>query len=309
MAEAELAEHVTAMRHFNRFYTQKIGVLEEGLLQSPFSLTELRVLYELVHRDRPTASELGRALGLDAGYLSRILARFEQQGLLVRTPSPQDGRQSLLAATEAGRAAMAPLEERSNEVLGRLLQPLSAGDRAQLTDAFRTVERLLGEPRDKVVSYLLRPHRPGDLGWIVHRHGVLYAREYGWGEGFEALVAEIAAQFLRDHDPQREQCWVAELDGEMAGTVMLVRQSDETAKLRLLLVEPTARGHGIGARLVEECIRFARRAGYRRLTLWTNDVLAAARRIYEKAGFRLVDAKPHRDFGPEMVGETWELEL
>ncbi|WP_437374202.1 bifunctional helix-turn-helix transcriptional regulator/GNAT family N-acetyltransferase [Inquilinus limosus] len=309
MAEAELAEHVTAMRHFNRFYTQKIGVLEEGLLQSPFSLTELRVLYELVHRDRPTASELGRALGLDAGYLSRILARFEQQGLLARTPSPQDGRQNLLAATEAGRAAMAPLEERSNEVLGRLLQPLSAGDRAQLTEAFRMVERLLGEPRDKAVSYLLRPHRPGDLGWIVYRHGVLYAREYGWGEGFEALVAEIAAQFLRGHDPQREQCWVAELDGEIVGTVMLVRQSDEVAKLRLLLVEPKARGHGIGARLVEECIRFARRAGYRRITLWTNDVLTAARRIYEKAGFRLVDAKPHRDFGPEMVGETWELEL
>lgn len=306
---AALLDNVIAMRRFNRFYTQKIGVLQEGLLQGPFSLTETRVLYELVHRDRPTAVELGRALALDAGYLSRILARFEQQGLIVRTPSPQDGRQSLLAVTEAGRAAMAPLEDRSNEVLGRLLQPLSGEGRQQLADAFDTVERLLGGDRPRPASYLLRSHRPGDLGWIVHRHGVLYAREYGWGDGFEGLVAEIAGQFLRDHDPQREHCWMAELDGEIAGTVMLVRQSDTVARLRLLLVEPKARGHGIGARLVEECIRFARQAGYRRITLWTNDVLTAARRIYEKAGFRLVDAKPHRDFGPEMVGETWDLDL
>lgn len=306
---AALLDNVIAMRRFNRFYTQKIGVLQEGLLQGPFSLTETRVLYELVHRDRPTAVELGRALALDAGYLSRILARFEQQGLIVRTPSPQDGRQSLLAVTEAGRAAMAPLEDRSNEVLGRLLQPLSGEGRQQLADAFDTVERLLGGDRPRPASYLLRSHRPGDLGWIVHRHGVLYAREYGWGDGFEGLVAEIAGQFLRDHDPQREHCWMAELDGEIAGTVMLVRQSDTVARLRLLLVEPKARGHGIGARLVEECIRFARQAGYRWITLWTNDVLTAARRIYEKAGFRLVDAKPHRDFGPEMVGETWDLDL
>jgi DNA-binding MarR family transcriptional regulator/GNAT superfamily N-acetyltransferase len=309
MAETDLADHVAAMRHFNRFYTRKIGVLEEGLLQSPFSLTELRVMYELAHRDAPTATDLGRALALDAGYLSRILGGFERQGLIARSPSPQDGRQSLLALTAAGRAALEPLEDRSREAVGSLLRGLTGAQQARLTEALHTVEGLLDGSGNRGVSTLLRSHRPGDLGWMVARHGVLYVREFGWDDRFESLVAEIASQFLAEHDPKREHCWIAELDGEPVGSVMLVRLTDSVAKLRLLLVEPKARGHGIGARLVDECIRFARQAGYSRVTLWTNAVLLSARRIYDNAGFRLVDARPHYDFGPEMIGETWELEL
>ncbi|MGO4726108.1 MULTISPECIES: bifunctional helix-turn-helix transcriptional regulator/GNAT family N-acetyltransferase [unclassified Inquilinus] len=309
MAEIDLADHVVAMRRFNRFYTQRIGVLEEGLLRSPFSLTELRVLYELAHRDGPSASDLGRALGLDPGYLSRILGGFERQGLIARSPSPQDGRQSLLALTPAGRAVLEPLEDRSREAIGRLLRGLTSPQQARLSEAFRTVEGLLDSAGERGASTLLRSHRPGDLGWMVQRHAVLYVRDFGWNDRFEGLVAEIASQFLAGHDPRREHCWIAELDGEPVGSVMLVRQSDSVAKLRLLLVEPKARGHGIGGRLVDECIRFARLAGYSKITLWTNAVLVSARRIYETAGFRLVDARPHLDFGPQMIGETWELEL
>jgi DNA-binding MarR family transcriptional regulator/GNAT superfamily N-acetyltransferase len=309
MAKTELADHVAVMRRFNRFYTQRIGVLEEGLLRSPFSLTELRVLYELAHRDGPSASDLGRALGLDPGYLSRILGGFERQGLIARNPSPQDGRQSLLALTPAGRAVLDPLEDRQREAVARLLRGLTPAQQGRLSEAFRTVEGLLDGAGERGVSTLLRSHRPGDLGWMVQRHAVLYVRDFGWNDRFEGLVAEIASQFLAGHDPRREHCWIAELDGEPVGSVMLVRQSDSVAKLRLLLVEPKARGHGIGRRLVDECIRFARQAGYSKLTLWTNAVLVSARRIYDTAGFRLVDSRPHLDFGPEMIGETWELEL
>ena len=304
-----LDERTQAVRRFTRFYTGRLGVLQEGLLDSAFSLTEARVLYELANRSRPTATVLGRDLGLDPGYLSRILKRFEAAGLLERARSNQDARQSHLALTEAGRAAFVPLDRASREQVGRLLSGLSDADQRRLVEAMGTIEALLGEAGEPKAPYTLRPHRPGDMGWIVHRHGALYAQEYGWDDTFEALVAEIAATFIKDFDPKRERCWIAEKDGEIVGSVLLVRQSDEVAKLRLLYVEPKARGLNIGRRFVEECIRFARSAGYRRITLWTNDVLHAARKIYADAGFTLVAAEPHRSFGQDLVGENWELDL
>ena len=300
---------VSAMRSFNRFYTQRIGVLDEGLLNSRFSLTEGRVLYELAHRERPTATELGADLGLDAGYLSRILRRFEQGGLLARTTSKADGRQSLLALTAKGRAAFAPLDSRSRQEIGALMAGLGQTDQARLVAAMATIERLLGARAGIDASYLLRPHQPGDMGWVVHRHGALYAQEYGFDERFEALVAEIVARFISRFDPKTEHCWIAERDGEIIGSVFLVKKTKTVAKLRLLLVEPSARGLGLGSRLVEECLRFARQAGYRRISLWTNDVLHAARHIYVKAGFRKVGSERHHSFGHDLVGETWELVL
>ena len=308
MAE-RLAHRVDAVRRFNRFYTRQIGVLGEGLLSSPFSLAEARVLYELAHRDQPTAAELCNELGLDAGYLSRILGGCARRGLVTKQRSPSDGRQNLLALTADGRRAFGLLEQATRDQIGALLEPLSEGGQDRLLQAMSTIETLLGAPSEPRAPYLLRIHQPGDLGWIVHRHGVLYAEEYGFDEQFEALVAEIAAQFAHNHDPRRERCWIAERDGAPVGSVMLVRQSDEIAKLRLLLVEPAARGLGIGARLVEECERFARRAGYRTITLWTNSVLHAARRIYEQAGYRLVHEQAHHSFGQDLIGETWELAL
>ena len=304
----DLARSVEAVRRFNRFYTRQIGVLEEGLLKSPFSLAESRVLYELAHRDRPTAAELGRDLGLDPGYLSRVLRGFEQGGLLDRRPSASDGRQNLLALTVAGREAFCRLDLATRDQIGAMLGALPAGASRRLLQAMRTIEVLLGDHQPKA-PYLLRPHQPGDLGWIVHRHGALYAQEYGFDARFEALVAEIVAQFVRQYDPRRERCWIAERDGAPVGSVLLVRHTDEVAKLRLLLVEPEARGLGIGARLVEECERFARSVGYCRITLWTNSVLHAARRIYENAGYRLVHEEAHHSFGQDLVGETWELAL
>jgi len=300
---------VAAVRRFNRFYTQKIGVLVDGMLNSPFSLTEARVLYELAHRERPTAAEIARDLGLDPGYLSRILRNFARRRLIRKEPSAADGRQSLLALTDAGRIAFAPLDSGSRAAIGKLLGRLPAGQQNRLTGAMQEIEGLLGAAPEKRAPYLLRPHRPGDLGWIVHRHGALYAEEYGFDERFEALVARIAADFLDRHDPKRERCWIAERDGAVIGSVMLVKKSATVAKLRLLLVEPEARGLGVGARLVEECIRFARQAGYKKITLWTNSVLHAARHIYEQAGFHKVGEETHSLFGPEMVGETWELKL
>jgi DNA-binding MarR family transcriptional regulator/GNAT superfamily N-acetyltransferase len=297
------------VRHFNRFWTRQIGVLREGYLESPFSLTEVRVLYELAHREETTASELGEELGLDAGYLSRILRGFEKQGLIHKRPSEADGRRRLLRLTKRGREAFAPLDARSRSEIGAMLCGVSIAGQERLVKAMRAIERLLGGRPDPVVPYVLRPHRPGDMGWVVHRHGVLYAREYGWDEHFEALVAEIVAKFIQQYDPRLERCWIAERDDEMVGCVFLVRESEEIAKLRLLLVEPEARGLGIGSRLVEECIRFARQAGYLKITLWTNDVLNSARRIYEAMGFRLVHEKPHHSFGHDLVGQTWELML
>jgi DNA-binding MarR family transcriptional regulator/N-acetylglutamate synthase-like GNAT family acetyltransferase len=309
MSETGLEGRVAAIRRFNRFYTQQIGVLKEGLLDSPFSLTESRVLYELAHRERPTATELVKDLGLDAGYLSRILRGFEKRRLLSRTPSKADGRQSLLALTEQGQRAFAPLQARSRDEIGAMLQKLPADDRGRLTEAMHTIERLLGARPEQKAPYLLRPHHSGDMGWVVHRHAVLYAQEYGLDEEFEALVAEIVAKFIRHFDPDKERCWIAEQEGENVGSVFIVKQSPTVAKLRLLLVEPKARGLGLGARLVDECIQFARRTGYRKITLWTNSVLLSARHIYRAAGFRMIHEERHHSFGQDLIGETWELKL
>lgn len=308
MAETELQARVDAVRAFNRFYTQKIGVLQEGLLASPFSLTEARVLYELAQREQATASGLCRDLGLDAGYLSRILRRFEKEQLVARTPSPEDGRQSFLALTAAGQEAFGGLNRRSRDEVAALLQTLGAAGQARLVDAMGAIERLLGAVPASA-PWRLRAHRTGDMGWVVSRHGAVYAEEYGWDETFEALVAEIAARFIRRFDPAREHCWIAERDGERLGSVFLVKQSPRIAKLRLLLVEREARGLGIGAALVDQCIAFAREAGYGKITLWTQSILLPARRIYEKAGFRRVREEPHHSFGQDLVGEYWELKV
>jgi len=317
MREANFDQHIESVRRFNRFYTQKIGVLEEGLLHSPFSLAQVRVLYELAHRDQPTAAELAKDLGLDAGYLSRTLSDFEKRGLIEKKASEADGRQSLLLLTEQGLQAFAPLNERAQQEIGLLLKTLSAPEQSRLISAMHTISRLLGtqselqpesQPKPKP-PYILRPHQPGDMGWVVHRHGLLYAQEYGWDERFEALVAGIVAEFVQHYDSKRERCWIAEKDGEIAGSVFLVKQSKTVAKLRLLLVEPSARGLGIGARLVSECVRFARQAGYSKITLWTQSILSAARHIYKKAGFRLARKERHNSFGYDLTGETWELEL
>lgn len=301
---------IAALRRFNRFYTREIGVLRKGFLGSKYSLAEMRVLYEIAHRERPTPSEVARALDLDAGYLSRILSKFETSGLIAKTVSERDARQVHLTLTARGRKIFAPLEQRSNEEVGAMLAKLSEADQARLIAATHTIEDLLGPARpDKPPSYVLRPHRPGDLGWIVSRHGSVYAEEFGWDASCEALAAEIVAEFLKTFDPKREQCWIADIDGEPVGSLLLVRQSDDVAKLRLLLVERKARGLGIGARLVEEAIRFARLAGYRKVTLWTQSILGRARNIYAKAGFRLVTQAPHHSFGKDLIGENWELAL
>jgi DNA-binding MarR family transcriptional regulator/GNAT superfamily N-acetyltransferase len=309
MADTAFDRRVSDLRRFNRFYTQKIGVLQEGLLSSRFSLAEARILYELAHDQPRAAAQLAKGLGLDPGYLSRILRGFERRGLICRSPSPTDRRISLLSLTAQGLAAFAPLDARSRDQIGALLRDLSETQQVRLAAAARTIERLLAAQPEDSVPYLLRPHRSGDMGWVVQRHGALYAQEYGWNIEFEALVAEIVAGFARTFDPRRECCWIAERDGENVGSAFLVADSATVAKLRLLLVEPSARGLGIGARLVQECLRFARQAGYRKIRLWTNSVLLAARRLYERAGFRLVEAQPHHSFGHDLVGETWELEL
>jgi DNA-binding MarR family transcriptional regulator/GNAT superfamily N-acetyltransferase len=313
---AEIAERVAAVRRFNRFYTRRIGVLREGLVDSPFSLTELRLLYELAHwpkERKPTASELGQELDLDAGYLSRLLRYFRKRGLIAGKASEADGRQVHLWLTALGERTFAPLEARTSDEVAALLGKLSADRQSKLVGAMQTIEGLLDgkSPRDDPhkTLYLLRPHQPGDMGSVIHLHGALYAREYGWDERFEALVAEIAANFIRDFDPKSERCWIAEKDGEVVGSVFLVRQSKTVAKLRLLIVDPKARGLGLGKRLVDECIRFARQKGYRKITLWTQSVLTAARHIYEGAGFKLVGREPHKSFGVSLVGEEWELRL
>jgi DNA-binding MarR family transcriptional regulator/GNAT superfamily N-acetyltransferase len=309
MARSGLAQRVAAVRRFNRFYTQRIGVLEEGLLKSPFSLAEARVLYELAQRNKLTAAAIAKDLGLDAGYLSRILRGFRSRRLIAKETSRSDGRQSLLSLTERGAAAFAPLDARTREQIETMLGSLPIARQERLTAAMRDVEDLLGASPEQQAPFVLRPHRPGDMGWVIGRHGALYAEEYGWDATFEALVAEIAAHFVRNLDAKREHCWIAERDGENVGAVFLVKQSARVAKLRLLIVDPKARGLGIGGRLVEECIRFARRAGYGKITLWTQSVLAGARRIYVKAGFNLVKEEPHHSFGHDLVGEYWELKL
>lgn len=302
---------VEAVRRFNRLYTRRIGVLREGLLGSPFSLTEVRVLYELAHREGLAAADLVRDLGLDAGYVSRILRGFARRGFVARRPAPADRRRSVLTLKPAGRRALAPLEERSQAEAAALLSPLSPADQAALQEAMETVERLLGGPapmRD-AADVVLRDLRPGDAGWIAHRHGVLYAREWGYDQRFEAVVARIVSDFVLHFDASGERCFIAEWQGSVVGSVLLVRRSRTVAKLRVLLVEPNARGLGVGRRLVGECVRFARAAGYRKITLWTHQSLRAARHLYEEAGFELVAAVKSHSFGQDLVDETWELDL
>ena len=302
-------ERIGDVRQFNRFFTRQIGVLREGLLHSPYPLTDARILFELGQTDQLTASRLGRELGLDAGYLSRILARLEQQGLIEKVRSENDGRQLLLSLSSVGREAFALLDQRSREEVSEMLNDLSEEDQQRLLKAMQTIESVLTKGFKFSEPFVLRPHEPGDMGWVAHRHGVLYAQEYGWDEHFEALVAQIVADFINDYNPARERCWIAEMDGEIIGSVFVVQSSETVAKLRLLLVEPKARGLGLGTRLVEECIRFARRRGYQKLMLWTNNVLLEARHIYVKTGFQLVAEETHHSFGHDLIGETWELVL
>ncbi|MBZ9992950.1 helix-turn-helix domain-containing GNAT family N-acetyltransferase [Mesorhizobium sp. BH1-1-4] len=300
---------IDAVRAFNRFYTRQIGLLDEGLLKSAFSLTEARVLYELAHRDGLTATDLGRDLGLDAGYVSRLLKKFERLHLISRATLASDARQSTIALTPAGRNAFAPLNKDSHDQVAALLDRLPTSEQDRLVNSMRTVQRLLDDSAEPKIPYLLRPPQVGDIGWITRRQGMLYAQDYGWDETYEALVAEILANFVKSYDPKWERGWIAEREGEVVGSVFVVRKSDQVAKLRLLYVEPSARGLGIGKRLVEECIGFARARGYKTLTLWTNDILTAARHIYQAAGFRLTEEEPHYSFGKDLVGQNWDLDL
>lgn len=310
MDDAELATRIAAVRRFSRFYTRRIGVLHEGLHGSALSLTEARIVYELAQAET-TASRLANGLGLDTGYLSRVLRALETSGLVERRPSETDGRQSLLSLSASGRLAFDAIDACSTREVATMLTGLGPNQQRRLVEALAEAEALLDGARGskQAVPYLLRPHRPGDMGWVVHRQAVLYFEEYGFDQTYEALVAEIVAGFLRTFDPARERCWIAEREGAVVGSVFLVRATDEVAKLRLLYVEPALRGLGIGRRLVDECVVSARQLGYRTLTLWTNDVLVSARRIYQAAGFRLVGEEPHRSFGHDLMGQTWERAL
>jgi len=307
------AGRIAAVRRFNRFYTQHLGVLRDGYLDSPFSLTQARVLYEIRERgqktDPVTATEIGRDLGLDAGYLSRLVGQFEKSGLIRKERSPSDGRQSFLSITAMGRKAMELLERRTVRQVGDVLHRLSDPEQARLVTALRTVERMIAPEPVAQPGIVLREPKPGDLGWIVARHATLYAEEYGWGENFEGLCAQIVAEFAANYDAKRERCWIAEMDGENVGSVFLVRDTDEIARLRLLLVDPVARGRGLGMRLTDECIRFAKAAGYRGVTLWTHGVLSAARHVYSKAGFTLTSSEKRRSFGKPVVSEIWDLKF
>ena len=307
-----ITEQVKALRQFNRSYTRSIGLLEP-YLDSALSLTEVRVLYELAHRDQPAASEIGRELGLDAGYLSRIVKRFEARGWLERASSVADARQQLLRLTAPGQAAFAPLEQASRDAAQALLEAMPAASRTELVEAMAQVQRLLAAPATGAAqrprTAVLREPRPGDIGWVIEQHGELYAREYGWDSRFEALVADIAARFVRDFQPEAERCWIAELDGERVGSVFVARKSKTVAQLRMLILAPGARGLGLGARLTDECLAFARAKGYRKMVLWTNSCLTAARGIYAARGFVLTKSEPYEGFGQQLVSENWELDL
>ena len=301
-----LGERTDSVRRFNRFYTRQIGVLHEHLLDSPFSLTEVRILYELAHRNDLTSADLCRELGLNAGYLSRVISGFDKQGLIAKSRSPTDARATRLQLTDAGQRTLAPLVDASRRDVAAMLERLPPTAQQDLVAAMNEIEGLLGEPSP---GYLLRNPQPGDMGWIIHRQAVLYAQEYGWNSEYEALVADILAKFVREFDPARERCWIAEKDGTVIGSVFIVRQDDTTAKLRLLYVDPCARGLGIGSRLVDECLRFSRQAGYTKMVLWTNSILTGARRIYDRAGFQLVEEEAHHSFGKDLIGQVLAREL
>ena len=311
MSNTTFEERINAVRHFNRFITRQIGALREGLLHSPYSLTESRILFEIATNGNITASDLSRELGLDAGYLSRILTRLEEKGLIYKERSEKDGRQRILKLTNEGESAFSLLNSRSYNEVAELLSELSEKEQQQLVSAMKNIEQLLSKNKGFKFSapYFLRQHEPGDMGWVVHKHGVLYAKEYGWDERFEALVSKIVSDFINNYNPKRERCWIAEVNGEVVGSVFVVEESEDVARLRLLLVDPKVRGMGLGSQLVQECMNFARRAGYKKLVLWTNSVLKEARHIYQKKGFVLVAEEKHHSFGQDLVGETWELVL
>jgi DNA-binding MarR family transcriptional regulator/GNAT superfamily N-acetyltransferase len=309
-----LQQRTGAVRRFNRFYTRQIGVLRKNYLDSPYSLGEMRVLYELAQADKlggaTTASDIGRTLDLDAGYLSRVLRSFEKRGFISRKTSRADARQSHIALTARGAKVFAPFEKRSQDFVGGMLGKLKPHDQARLVAAMSTIETLLGEPAAAAKpSYILRQPRNGDFGWMVSRHAQLYAREYNWGAPFEGLCAQIVADFVNNYDPKLERCWIAEMNGENVGCVMLVKDAPGVARLRLLLVDPKARGIGLGQRLVDECVKFAREAGYAKITLWTHSVLSAARHTYEKAGFTLTSSEKRHSWGQNVVAEYWDLTL
>jgi DNA-binding MarR family transcriptional regulator/GNAT superfamily N-acetyltransferase len=307
----EIERAISDFRRFNRFYTRILGLLDEQLVKSGYSLTEARVLFELAARGESGAGEIAADLNLDAGYLSRILRKFEVAALLIRSPLASDARHSVLHLTRKGKAAFADLDRRSAQQAREVLQALSPASRSGLLHSVQTIERVLSRDQSRRPPFVLRPHRPGDMGWVIQRHGVLYAQEYDWDEQFEALVAHIAGDFITNFDARLERFWIAERDNEPLGCIFLVRHPDQesTAKLRLLLVEPNARGMGLGGALVNECIQFARGAGYKKMTLWTQSILHAAHRIYQRAGFQLVAENPHHSFGKDLVGQTWELDL
>ena len=309
MGQDEPRARIGAVRRFNRFFTRRIGVLREGLLHTPYSLTEARVLFEIANRERATASDFSRDLGLDPGYLSRILSGLERRGLIEKAPSETDARRRILSLTAEGLEAFSELDARSREEIAQLLGELSEEEQLRLLAAMGTIESVLDKRLRFSEPFFVRAHEPGDMGWVVQRHGELYFQEYGWDERFEALVARIVADFVEDYDPAMERCWIAEMDGERVGCVFCVKGGGKVAKLRLLLVEPGARGLGLGGRLVDECVRFAGSRGYEKLTLWTNSVLDAARHIYEEQGFELVEEEEHHSFGHDLVGQNWELSL
>ena len=302
-------DRVSAFRHFNRFYTQKIGVLKEGYLCSPLSLAKVRVLYEIAHREKTTAKKLSKELALDPGYLSRIVSYYSHNNVIKRSRSKADGRETVLQLASNGRKIFASLNNRAQDEISKLLDSIPLTSQRRLIGAMLAIEGVLGSGKRSKMPYLLRSPCPGDMGWVVHRHGALYAEEYGWDERFEALVARIVADFMENFNATQERCWIAEMDGEIVGSAFLVKKSQTVAQLRLLLVEPNARGLGIGRRLVEECTLFAKAAGYRKITLWTNSVLTAARHIYQKSGYKLVQKEKHHSWGHNLISETWELTL
>ena len=309
MAENQLNKSVASVRRFNRFYTKRIGLLNQGLLETRFSLTQARIIFELAQHEQSTASDLVKELDIDPGYLSRILSAFEKDSLIEKIRSKSDSRRWLLKLTAKGRKSFSELNDRASQEVKALLQSLSGEEQHRLLNAMHTIGDVLGAEPEPTAPYLLRPHRPGDIGWITHRHGVLYAEEYGFDETFEALVAEILARFIQSHDPKRERIWIAERDGKQIGSVMIADAGNQVAQLRLLLVEPKARGKGIGTRLIDECIDFSKRNGYQKIKLWTQSILMKARHLYSKAGFELVEEKPHTSFGHDLIAEIWELQL